>query len=183
MFKRSTVALVTDSRDGVVGCAWTRLPRTAPSLSGRPRQCGWFRPAHGSPRIANRHHPPMPPAPIHPTYCPGLVEPVTSVSVCAGWGAEACEPGLVRLDRLVSECRGSRLHQRLPRMESCAHVRTHPAGLDRCSKDALSASTVMVRSLMANRRQIGVPKRHTPYDTSLPRCRTSVSPSPEDCRR
>ena len=51
----------------------------------------------------------------------------------------------------------------------------HPDGLDGyernaqlgaelgfCSKDALSASTVMVRSLTANRRQIGVPRRHTP---------------------
>ncbi len=51
-----------------------------------------------------------------------------------------------------------------------------------CSKDALSASTVMVRSLTANRRQIGVPRRHTPYDTNLPRWRTSVSLSPEGSR-
>ena len=50
------------------------------------------------------------------------------------------------------------------------------------SKDALSASTVMVRSLMANRRQIGVPSRHTPYATSLPRWRTNVSLSLEGCR-
>jgi single-stranded DNA-binding protein len=36
------------------------------------------------------------------------------------------------------------------------------------SKDALSASTVTVRSLTASRRKIGVPRRHTPYDISLP---------------
>jgi hypothetical protein len=36
--------------------------------------------------------------------------------------------------------------------------------------------------LTANRRQIGVPERHTPYDTNLPGWRPSVSLSPEGCR-
>jgi hypothetical protein len=54
--------------------------------------------------------------------------------------------------------------------------------LDFRSKDALSASSVMVRSLTANRRQIGVPRRHTPYDTSLPRWQTSVWLSPAGWR-
>ena len=50
------------------------------------------------------------------------------------------------------------------------------------SKDALSASIVIVRSLTAKRRQIGVPRRHMPYDTSLPRWRTSVSLAPDGWR-
>ena len=60
---------------------------------------------------------------------------------------------------------------------------THPgAAPGPRSKDAWRASTVMVRSLTANRRQIGVPRRQTPYDTSLARWRTSVWPSPAGCR-
>ena len=61
--------------------------------------------------------------------------------------------------------------------------RAHPgAAPGPRSKDAWRASTVMVRSLTANRRQIGVPRRQTPYDTSLARWRTSVWPSPAGCR-
>jgi hypothetical protein len=60
-----------------------------------------------------------------------------------------------------------------------AEMLTQEAELELPSKDALRASIVVVRSLTANRRQIGVPRRQTPYDINLARWRTSVSPSPE----